>query len=109
MLEASLRASRTSSLVTHVNSLVGEGGWGYGTGFVLDFLLGNQEWVRSVALSFDSDIQMGNLGSERGSLRVGTVVFLTPWYHRLSRHRSVPGLTVDAKCRACDRFARATW
>ena len=78
-------------------------------GLVSGFLLGNQEWARRVALSFDSDIQMGNLGSERGSLRVGTVVFLTPWYQRLSHHRSVPGLTVDAKCQACDRLARATW
>ena len=59
-------------------------------------------------MSLDSDTQMGNFGSEEGSLRVGTVVLRTPLYHELSLQRSVPGWTVEQKCLACDRLASFT-
>ena len=80
-----------SSLVTEVNGLVPELGYGCGTGMVCGVLFGNQELARRVALSLDSDTHMGNLGSEDGSLRVGMVVLWTPLYHELSFHKSVPG------------------
>ena len=91
MLEVLSKAFLISSLVTVVKFLVSDGGCGWAIGSALVSLFGNQEFARSFALSLDSDTQIGNLGSEDGSLRVGTVVLRTPLYHELSLQRSVPG------------------
>ena len=72
-------------------------------------LFGNHDEARRSALSFVSDTQIGNLGLEEGSLRVGTTVLRMPLYHELRRHKSVPGLTEAAKHLAWERFARRIW
>ena len=72
-------------------------------------LLGNHEVARRSAFSAAYKIQTGSDWVEEGCLRVGIVVFQTPWYHELSHHRSDPGFTFVVKARACDHLAMTTW
>ena len=109
-LEHSLRVLRTSSLVTVSHSLVGCCGRWWGRGLVFGGVLGNHEFARSSAFPSVSEIHVGNfMSGEFGSFRVGTTVFLMPWYHDVSHQRSEPGFTDVAKALTWEHLATTIW
>ena len=78
-------------------------------GLVEGMTFGHPDLASRSAFPFRSEIHTRNFGLELGSLRVGTVVFLTPWYQEVSLQWLVPGLTEAVNILVWDYLVTMTW
>ena len=109
-LEHSFSVLKISSLVTKTHNLVSCLRCWCGSGLVGGGEFGNHELASSSAFPSASETQMGNfMSGDLGSLRVGTTVFRTPWYHDVSLQRSEHGFMEVTKALVCECFVTMIW